>query len=526
MASESDIPVKNLNTSDRIPFDVLRFVPEDSAAHYRFLPLEVKDGVLEVGMVDPDDIEARDALHFITSKTNLPFKIYLISEADFTEAMKSYEGLSGQVDKALGQLEQDVKEGKDAVATVAKEEKEESIEAGGNIVEDAPVTKIVSVILQHATSGNASDIHIEPGVDKLKVRFRVDGILYTSLFLPKTVHDAVVARIKILTNMKLDEKRKPQDGRFSARVEGRKIDFRVSTFPTYFGEKVVMRILDPTKKLLTLSSLGFSESQLEVVKRAIKQPYGLILLTGPTGSGKTTSLYSMLNELDKEKYNIVSLEDPVEYDIPGVNQSQVRPEIDYSFANGLRSILRQDPDVIMVGEIRDQETAKLAIQASLTGHLVFSTIHTNNAMGVIPRLIDMGVDPYLIPPTLVLVVGQRLVPMICPDARKPVPIEGSIQAMIDKQLSDLPEEYRAKLDIPSEVFRAEKTPSCPSGTKGRVGAFEMLEMDSDLERLVLESPGEQEIYDHVRKKGFLTMKEDAMLKAFTGAIPFEEINKL
>ncbi len=525
MALASDIPVKNFNSSERIPFDVLRFVPEDSATHYKFIPLAVQDGVLEVGMVDPDNIEARDALQFIASKVNLPFKIYLISDSDFSEAMKSYEGLSGQVDKALGQLQQDVKEGKDAVASVAKEEEVEAA-ANTNIVEDAPVTKIVSVILQHATSGNASDIHIEPAADRLKVRFRVDGILYTSLFLPKTVHEAVVARIKILTNMKLDEKRKPQDGRFSAKIEDRKIDFRVSTFPTYFGEKVVMRILDPTKKLLTLASLGFSELQLETVKRAIKQPYGLILLTGPTGSGKTTSLYSMLSELDKEKYNIVSLEDPVEYDIPGVNQSQVRPEIDYSFANGLRSILRQDPDVIMVGEIRDQETAKLAIQASLTGHLVFSTIHTNNAMGVIPRLIDMGVDPYLIPPTLVLVVGQRLVPMICPEAREPVSVDGSIKAMIDKQLSDLPQEYKDKLDIPAEVYKAGKTPACPSGTKGRIGVFEMIEMDSDLEKLVLESPGEQEIYDHIRKKGFMTMKDDAILKAFAGTIPFDEVNKL
>ena len=523
MPAITDIPVKNLD-SKRIPFEVLKYIPEDAVAHYRFIPLEVKSGVLEVGMVDPDDIEARDALQFISSKNNLPFKIFLISPEDFAEASKSYEGLSGQVDEALDQLEEDVDENKSKVENFKKGQSKKSV--GPNIIEDAPVTKIVSVILQHATSGNASDIHIEPTADSLKVRFRVDGILYTSLFLPKKVHDAVVARIKIITNMKLDEKRKPQDGRFSTKVGERKIDFRVSTFPTYFGEKVVMRILDPQKKLITLQSLGFNDDHLEAVRKAIKKPYGLILMTGPTGSGKTTSLYSMLGEIDREKYNVVSLEDPIEYDIPGINQSQVQAEINYTFANGLRSILRQDPDIIMIGEIRDAETARLAIQASLTGHLVFSTIHTNNAMGVIPRLIDMGIDPYLIPPTLVLVVAQRLVSKICPESREAMPVEGSIRAMIDKEFSDLPEEYVKNMAIPDTVYKAKGTASCPSGTKGRIGVFEIIEINSEIEKLILNSPGEKEIYDHIRQKGFLTMKEDAMLKAFAGTIPFEEVNKL
>ncbi len=522
MAEITDIPVKNLSNS-RIPSEVLKYVPKDSAKHYHFIPLALTDGVLEVGMVDPNNIDARDALQFIASKTRLPFKIYLISQADFTSALDSYEGLVGQVDKALGQFQEDIVIDKDESVSVSKAEKQNQKPI---IVEDAPVTKIVSVILQHATGGNASDIHIEPTADQLKVRFRVDGILYTSLFLPKNVHDAVVARIKILTDMKLDEKRKPQDGRFSAKIENRKIDFRVSTFPTYFGEKVVMRILDPQKKLLTLNSLGFSESHMELIKRVLARPYGLILLTGPTGSGKTTSLYSMLNEIDREKFNVVSLEDPIEYDIPGVNQSQVQPEINYTFANGLRSILRQDPDIIMVGEIRDKETARLAIQASLTGHLVLSTIHTNNAMGVIPRLIDMGVDPYLIPPTLVAVVAQRLVPLICPEAREPLPVEDSIKMMIDKQFADLPEIYRKKIVMPDNVYRAGRTASCPNGTKGRTGVFEMIEMTPELEKLILKSPGEQEIYEFIRQRGFITMKEDAMFRAFAGAIPFEEVNKL
>jgi type II secretory ATPase GspE/PulE/Tfp pilus assembly ATPase PilB-like protein len=336
----------------------------------------------------------------------------------------------------------------------------------------------------------------------------------------------MVARIKILCNMKLDEKRKPQDGRFSYMFEGRKADFRVSTLPTYWGEKIVMRILDPTKRNVNLTSVGLSPEQQEQIKAALDKPYGLILLTGPTGSGKTTTLYAMLNYLDREKYNVVSLEDPIEYDIPGVSQSQVRPEIDYTFANGLRSILRQDPDIVMVGEMRDRETAKLAIQAALTGHLVLSTLHTNNSIGVIPRLIDMGIESYLIPPTLVLAVAQRLVSVLCEDSKKPLPVEDSIKLIVEKQFADLPEEYRGRIPELKTLYSAERTPSCPSGTKGRTAVFEFLPMDKELERLILKNPGENEIYKYARSRGFVSMKEDAMVKSFQGIIPFEEVNKL
>ncbi|MDQ5957855.1 MAG: type pilus assembly protein PilB, partial [Patescibacteria group bacterium] len=317
------IPVATL-AGDRIPFDVLKYIPEDSASYYRFIPLDFNDGVLQVGMVDPDNIEARDALQFIASKNNIPFKIFVVSESDFKIALKSYEGLGGQVDRALDAFEASAVIDKKTSTELIKDG-EQKKGSGPNIIEEAPVTKIVGVILQHAAEGNASDIHIEPIVDKVRVRFRVDGILYTSLFLPKTVHDAVVARIKILTNMKLDEKRKPQDGRFSAKIENRKIDFRVSTFPTYFGEKVVLRILDPEKKLVSLESVGFSGNQLTMVEESIKKPHGLVLLTGPTGSGKTTTLYAMLNSLEKEKYNVVSLEDPIEYDIAVSTSPRYKP---------------------------------------------------------------------------------------------------------------------------------------------------------------------------------------------------------
>jgi type IV pilus assembly protein PilB len=338
--------------------------------------------------------------------------------------------------------------------------------------------------------------------------------------------NAVVARIKILSNMKLDEKRKPQDGRFSARIDGRKIDFRVSTFPVYYGEKVVMRILDQAKGVKGLGQLEMSERNLEMIREAIKRPYGLILISGPTGSGKSTTLYSMLEEVDKESHNVLSLEDPVEYNIDGVSQSQVRPEIGYTFATGLRTTLRQDPDIIMVGEIRDKETAQLAIQAALTGHLVLSTIHTNDSIGVVPRLVDMGVDPFLIAPTLILSMAQRLVSKICPGAGKPISVEGSIQAMLDKQFKDLPEEFKGEIPKVTEVLENAPTADCPKGTRGRVAVFEMFKMDKELEKVILTNPTAPEIWKVVRGKGMLTMREDAIIKMLKKEIPIEEINNL
>ncbi len=473
-------------------------------------------------MRDPTNLEARDAMQFIASKLGLPFKVFQISQADYERVLESYEGLGSQVSKALSDLDEEIQAEAEEVKTVKDEPKR--VEA--KIIEDAPVTKIVAVILQHATSGNASDIHIEPTGDNVKVRFRVDGALYTSLFLPQSVHDAIVARIKILTNMKLDEKRKPQDGRFSARIEERKIDFRVSTLPTYFGEKVVIRILDPEKTILTLEALGLSAGNLKMIRGAIDRPYGMILVTGPTGSGKTTTLYAMLNEIDKEKNNVVSLEDPIEYSIPGINQSQVQPEINYTFANGLRSILRQDPDIIMVGEIRDGETAKLAIQAALTGHLVFATLHTNNTAGVIPRLLDMGVDSYLIPATLIMAIAQRLVPLLCAESKEAVPVEGGTKIMIDNYLVDLPPAARASLTIPPQVYRAARSAACPGGTRGRMAVFEILNMTKDLEQVILESPSESAIYTVGRRTGLVTMREDALFKAMEGVVPIEEVSKL
>jgi type II secretory ATPase GspE/PulE/Tfp pilus assembly ATPase PilB-like protein len=380
--------------------------------------------------------------------------------------------------------------------------------------------------LRYAIEGKASDIHIEPSAGKTRVRFRMDGDLHTSLELPAKVHEAVVARVKILAQLRLDEKRKPQDGRFSAIADKRRIDFRVSTFPTEFGEKVVMRILDQSQATVALDQLGLSPDLITDVRSFLQAPYGIILIAGPTGSGKSTTLFSMLSEMDRETKNVVSLEDPVEYQIPGVAQSQVRPEIGYTFASGLRSILRQDPDVIMVGEIRDKETAQLAVQAALTGHLVFSTIHTNSAAGAIPRLIDMGVDPFLIAPTLIAVFGQRLVRKICPGAAAPFPIDDSLKELLNQEFADFPEQYKKALPPFKEFFHAKPTDECASGTKGRIGAFEVLKMSKELEQVILKEPVEERVYAAARAGGMLTMREDAILKALAGTIPFEEVNTL
>ena len=524
---EYGMPVRSLGT-DPIPFDVLKNVPEESARHYHFAPLAIADGVLEIGVVDPDNIESHDALNFISSKIGLPYKLFLISESDFEKVLSMYKDISGEVSEAVHEYNLAEEASQEAAEKIQQERlgKKEEKEPGNVIKEDAPVTKIVSTILRYASEGNASDIHIEPLSKTFRVRFRVDGVLNTSLVLPIKVHKAVVARIKVLSNMKLDEKRKPQDGRFSASVGGRRIDFRVSTFPTYYGEKIVMRILDTEKGVWGLDNMGLSERNLKLIRKALGRPFGIVLISGPTGSGKSTTLYSMLSEVDRDRKNVLSLEDPVEYNIEGISQSQVFPEINYTFATGLRSTLRQDPDIIMVGEIRDKETAQLAVQAALTGHLVLSTIHTNNAAGVIPRLIDMGVDPFLVAPTLIIAIAQRLVRTLCPDSGIPIPIEGAIKAMVDKEFADLPEEHRHKIHLGENLYKAEPTGECPNGTRGRTAVVEILEMNDELEHIILTNPVDEEIQKAARKGGMLTMKEDAIIKSSNRIIPFEEVNTL
>ena len=514
------MPTRRVNAKD-VPFEVLKYIPEDSATYYRFVPIGMEGGVLEVGVTDPENLQAMDALQFISAKSGIPFKIFLISKSDYQSILEVYKGMSVQVEEALGELEEP--EVKISEADLSKEVKNLKPGEEEKIVEDAPIIKIVAVILRNAIESNASDIHIEHSGLNVKVRYRVDGILHTPILLPTNVYSGIIARIKLLSKLRLDEKRKPQDGSFSTNVDGRKIDFRVSTMPAYYGEKIAMRILDSEKGVKPLGELGLSKRNLEMIQAAIEKPYGLILITGPTGSGKSTTLYSMMNELDREKSNIVSLEDPIEYHMPGINQSQVMPEIGYSFASGLRSILRQDPDIIMVGEIRDKETAQLAIQAALTGHLVLSTLHTNNAIGAVPRLVDMGVDPYLIAPTLILSVAQRLAQVIYPTSRKAVPMDPAVKMQIEEQLKDLPAEFKKEIAIKDKMYEVVPSPECPSGTRGRIAIFEMFDVDKEMQSVILKDPVDAEIYRVARKNGMLIMREDAMLKAIDGVIPWREV---
>lgn len=511
-------PIKYIE--EAIPSKILLEVPEESARHYKIAPLGKDDGYLEVGMLYPEDVTAREALKFIANKINLPIKIFIIIPSDFQKILLEYQSLSGEVKKALSEFEKE-KEEKEPKIKVKPKATAKPLE----IIEDAPVTKIVSVILRHAVEGKASDIHIEPMRDQVRVRFRVDGELHTSLTLPPEVQSAISSRIKVMTNMKIDETRAPQDGRFRANILDRDIDFRVSTFPIAFGEKVVIRILDTSGGVKTFKDLGVEGRNLKLIEECIEKPYGLILVTGPTGSGKSTTLYAVLQILNEEASNVVSLEDPVEYYIAGVNQSQIRPEIGYDFASGLRSILRQDPDIIMVGEIRDKETAGLAIHAALTGHLVLATLHTNTSIGVIPRLVDMGVDPYLIAPTLLMAVGQRLGRRLCPDSKKKVELSGPIKEEVLREIENMPPEIRdeVKKNIPSHIYQSQVSSSCPKGTRGRIGVFEMLVMTPELEKIILGGPSENLIMEEAKRQGMVTMRQDGIIKVLNGVMSYEEL---
>lgn len=517
-ASFYKIPYQKINPRD-ITYEMLKYVEEDAARHYKFVPIGFADGVLSIGVTEPENIEAMNALQFISVKIGLPFKVFLISHSDYLSILENYKALSTEVEHAVTDLNDELERANKEI-TKGVEQKAEPKE---KLVEDAPIIKIVAVIINHAVEGGASDIHIENNGESVKVRYRVDGTLHTTLVLPLNTFDGIIARIKILAKLRLDEKRKPQDGSFVTMIEGRKIEFRVSTFPAYFGEKVVMRILDSDRGIKSVEDLDLSPTHLAMVREALKRPYGLILISGPTGSGKSTTLYSMLNAIDRESLNVVSLEDPIEYQIPGVTQSQVMPEIGYTFASGLRSILRQDPNIIYVGEIRDKETAELAIQAALTGHLVFSTIHTNNSIGIVPRLVDMGIDPYLIAPTLVLAMAQRLVRRVHESAKHDAPIDEITREFIDKEFKDLDPKYLKNLNIPDRMGAPQPSSEAPSMTHGRIAVFEMFAVDKDVQEVILKNPVEQEIYKVIRAKGMTTLREDGLLKSLHGDVLMQDV---
>ncbi len=503
-----------------VPQAVLTLVPETSANHYQIVPLKIEQDVLVVGVNNPDDLRMREALNFISTKNNLPYHMVFMLASEIATVSKFYANLEGEVDNALENLETEldaeIAANLDGVSTADRD----SVD---HIEEDAPVTKIVATILRYAVDGKASDIHIEPTPKKVSVRFRVDGTLATSLELPKNVHMAVVARVKILSAMRLDERRKPQDGRFSATFDGRKIDFRVSVLPTNHGEKVVMRILDTGQGVLTLDQSGITGHNLAIIRKIVKEPYGIILISGPTGSGKSTTLRGMIGVVDTLTKNVMSLEDPIEYNLDEVSQSQVRPEIGYTFATGLRSALRQDPDIIMVGEIRDKETAQLAIQAALTGHLVLSTIHTNNSIGVIPRLIDMGVDPYLIAPTLKMSISQRLAKTLCKGTGTELAADQATKNRVAEIKANLPVKYQSRIPDVTTFTYPEPTTNCATGYRGRIALTEVLEITSEIQELILTNAPEEAYFTAARKNGFITIQEDAMIKALNHEIPHAEM---
>ncbi len=512
------IPFKEVETEE-ISLKALEFISEESAKYYKMVPLKIDGNTLEVGMVFPEDLKAQEVLNFLARQNNFSYKIFLITISNFSEVLKQYRTLKKEFSRALESLEGELQEEKEGSKIFTGELDSRPL------AEDAPVIKMVAVILKYAVDGAASDVHIEPFKDKSRVRFRIDGLLHSSIFLPSKIHPAIVARIKILSNLKIDETRIPQDGRFSTMVYDKEIDFRVSTFPTSLGEKVVMRVLVSGEGIHSLEDLGIEERNLKMVKEAYSKPYGLILATGPTGSGKTTTLYSLLNILNQEGVNIVTLEDPIEYFIKGVNHSQIRPDIGYSFPQGLRHILRQDPDIIMVGEARDEETATLVIHAALTGHIVLSTLHTNNAIGVIPRLIDMGIPPFLIPSAMSIAIGQRLVGMLCPHCKKKKRITEEVRKIFEKEIANLPEKMKEKVNLSfSEVYEAVGCKKCNwRGYKGRIGLYEILVMTDQLAEIVVSGPTEEKIWKEARRQEMITIKQDGILKILKGITSVEEV---
>ena len=500
--------------------DLFDFIPRDSAEHYKIVPLARKENTLHIGTTDMHNLDARDALNFITTSQGLEYVMQEITEEQFENILSQYgESSSISMNAALEELE----EQHDVILGVEEDDKTDFSE--DIIREEAPIIKLVGTILSQAVDKSASDIHIEALESQSIVRYRIDGVLQEQLRFAKRIHESLVARIKIVSNLRLDERRRPQDGRFATKIRKGRVDFRVATFPTANGEKVILRVLDKQKGMLEIVDLGFSEEGHDILLRAVNRPYGLILATGPTGSGKTTTLYALLNTLDKKKDNIVSLEDPVEYQMEGINQSNIRPEIGYTFATGLRSVLRGDPDQILVGEIRDKETAQLAVQAALTGHLVYSTLHTNTAIGAISRLNNFGIDPFLLAPTLSLIIGQRMMRRLDGEGKE-VPVSGALRSYLDKKFEDLPQKWKSELPDFVSFRDIVPTDANPTGMRGRIGAFELFEVDEEIRSLILENPAESALYGAARKKGFITMGEDAAVKGLKGIVPFSEVVRI
>ncbi|HET7060446.1 MAG TPA: GspE/PulE family protein [Candidatus Saccharimonadales bacterium] len=542
-ATVTDMPYVNL-TSARIDPKILKLLPQDIAERYMAVPLGEMQHRLVVAMLDADNVQAVD---YLSNRIGRPLKVYVASESGIRQVLRQYEArLDTQMESVL---KQGAAEAEAEVADAAKGSQKDTLatfnrdsNAVKTIVQDSPISKALSAILEFAARNRASDVHIEPLEKELKVRTRIDGVLREIMRLPKNTEPALISRVKILANLKIDEHRIPQDGGFTVIVDKKPIDLRIAISPTVWGEQVVIRLLDKTGTSLKLEDMGYTGRALRLIRKALLQPNGMILTSGPTGSGKSTSMYALIQEIKKDAINIVTLEDPVEYKIEGINQIQVNPAVGLTFANGLRSVLRQDPDVVMVGEIRDKETAQLAVQASLTGHLVFSTLHTNSAAGILPRLLDMGIEPFLIASTVHTVIGQRLIRRVPEVGRQTYQssavetkaIQDAIGNILPASAGQMPavaqdlgyKSLPLKSQTAYTLVKGTDSPDTPGGYRGRMGLYEVFEVTEAIQALTMKRATSTEIEKAAQAEGMINMRQDGYLKALDSKTTIEEVNRV
>lgn len=521
----SGIPYVNLENTT-IPQETLDLVPLDTAERNMAVPIAEVQGRIAIAMLDATNIQAVDYLSTLIQR---PLKVFMASQESIRHILEQYKTDLSGVDSLAETV--------DAQAQAENESKREV----QTIVQDSPISKALNTILEYAVRAKASDIHIEPLEKSLKIRCRIDGVLREIMNLPKSIEPALVSRIKILSNLKIDEHRVPQDGQFAVAVSGKEVDLRIAISPVVWGEQVVIRLLDKSGNSFDLEQMGYAGRALRTIRKGIEAPNGMVLTSGPTGSGKSTSLYALIKEIKDETINIITLEDPVEYKMDGVNQIQVNADVGLTFAAGLRSILRLDPDVVMVGEIRDGETANLAVQAALTGHLVFSTLHTNSAAGILPRLIDMGIEPFLIASTVNTIIGQRLVRRVAPkrNTYQSSPLETqSIIETVGHLLPKTPEEVEKvsadlgykNLPLANQasytLVKGRDTPQTPGGYQGRAGLYEVMEVSEAIQQLIIKRATSTEVQKTAMAEGMITMRQDGYLKALTGITTLEEVNRV
>ncbi len=535
IAHVSKIPYVNLLEA-RVDQKVLELLPQDIAERYMAVPLGEMQNRLVVAMLDADNVQAVD---FLSNRIGRPLRVYAASEEGIRQVLHQYDArISDNLVDAIDGMPGGTKDDQEQVESDKKTDKSESIKT---IVQDSPISKALSKILEYAVKKRASDIHIEPLKESLKIRCRVDGILREMMVLPKSTEPPLISRIKILANLKIDEHRIPQDGEFTINVTDKDVDLRISVSPVVWGEQVVIRLLDKSGTSLHLEDMGYTGRSLRTIRKGLERTNGMILTSGPTGSGKSTSLYALLQEVKSDGVNIVTLEDPVEYKMDGINQIQVNADVGLTFGSGLRSILRQDPDIVMVGEIRDRETAELAVQASLTGHLVFSTLHTNSAAGILPRLLDMGIEPFLIASTVHVVIGQRLVrrlgkhtEQVQSDAAETVAIKEALGSLLPKDAAQVQavsqdlgyESLPLVGDTAYTLTKGVDSPESPGGYKGRMGVYEVFDISEEIKQLILKRATSSEIQAQAEKEGMVTMRQDGFLKALAGKTTVQEVNRV